>query len=948
MAQIFRSLDEISSGYSVFEKDQVLSHAQLNSVTDYLDDQSRLTRVDLLGVGIVSGLGISLQPGSSNISLSPGVGITSDGDLLRVPSAEVYDRFRAYDRTKPAYAPLYVKGIVAGEMLPVYELLSTTTSGDNRTELLSDFGAQTDADLHDMALLLFLESYVTDRDLCSGTDCDNLGQEYRCSVRLLLVHKNSTGLLQEQFDTTRQAFFRLDEIVADRPLFPAAANTPALLAQRFRTPCSSIYSQLSSELPKMYPACRSFLVEQFSNDPAPTWMKHLAELNATFAEQPFGIQYYYDFLKDLAETWNAFRYLLADEQSCCCPDPASFPKHLLLGNLTGSRDQEQNRTGFYPSPLTSRTIEQLQQARFLAVKFDRLIRTFQLPKAQAGSVRITPSLSDEQPLEERAIPYYYRIDSANPIQQSWNFQLHRRGLDSSNYSYNAAQYGARGAAANPLAAQIGRFPFFRIEGHLGQPVKTVLAALQKEITSWNLPIALLAVALGPDRSRVVKRPGIRYTDLHRLHYLLRQDVSHQLEETVTFSQNFKQKLNKAVRENIVSDAPDDDAGIRLKNIAKAQNAAVARNATQVRAKLNRSYSSYAADATWKQNVAPAIQAAGEFKAQLSDVVKTEFATPFDALIGTSHIQWIDWLDDIIKARDQHEDDQQLFTNFVSRHPGIAHAAGVPRGGTFVLVHDEQQLVVADFMLPYYCDDTIEEEPPQPPLKKPAFRPGWIVGNGISLLPSRDKLIKDKLNIFKNDQIERILTDRLASFKLEHLDVLKENLDIAWNRKFDTQQKEYFGTMKESVSLLGSALISRKAAAPDVTTGSIGFTDRTLELKINDSKEKQMVADYLQKKAVQSDLPAETRVVYEQQAKEAQDDLATSIIEATRYVADSKADISVGGEGMAAILELHGGLQSITDSAALAVVSDGFTAIKSGQIDAGMNVIMDSMIALRRR
>ena len=66
------------------------------------------------------------------------------------------------------------------------------------------------------------------------------------------------------------------------------------------------------------------------------------------------------------------------------------------------------------------------------------------------------------------------------------------------------------------------------------------------------------------------------------------------------------------------------------------------------------------------------------------------------------------------------------------------------------------------------------------------------------------------------------------------------------------------------------------------------------------------------------------------------------------MADSKADISVGGEGMTAILELHGGLQSITDSAAVAVVNDGFTAIKSGQIDAGMNVIMDSMIALRRR
>ena len=49
MADMLRSLDTISNVYSIFEKDQVLTESQLNDVTNYLDDQNRLTRVNLTG-----------------------------------------------------------------------------------------------------------------------------------------------------------------------------------------------------------------------------------------------------------------------------------------------------------------------------------------------------------------------------------------------------------------------------------------------------------------------------------------------------------------------------------------------------------------------------------------------------------------------------------------------------------------------------------------------------------------------------------------------------------------------------------------------------------------------------------------------------------------------------------------------------------------------------------
>ena len=83
------SLDTIETDFTVFETDQVLTAAQLNRVADYLDDQERLTRVALLGVGIACGLWPSLQAGS--VRLSHGVGTTTDGDLLFMPGGA---RFR--------------------------------------------------------------------------------------------------------------------------------------------------------------------------------------------------------------------------------------------------------------------------------------------------------------------------------------------------------------------------------------------------------------------------------------------------------------------------------------------------------------------------------------------------------------------------------------------------------------------------------------------------------------------------------------------------------------------------------------------------------------------------------------------------------------------------------------------------------------------------------------
>jgi hypothetical protein len=64
-----------------FEANQVLSNVHLNQFIEYLEEQGRLTRNQLLGAGIVSGLDVK-RDSATSISIYEGVAVTSAGYLI--------------------------------------------------------------------------------------------------------------------------------------------------------------------------------------------------------------------------------------------------------------------------------------------------------------------------------------------------------------------------------------------------------------------------------------------------------------------------------------------------------------------------------------------------------------------------------------------------------------------------------------------------------------------------------------------------------------------------------------------------------------------------------------------------------------------------------------------------------------------------------------------------
>ena len=70
------------SVYPEFVADQILTAHDLNESFNYLDEQERLTRIKLLGMGIVCGLQIKTNTAGTEITISKGVGVTSYGYLI--------------------------------------------------------------------------------------------------------------------------------------------------------------------------------------------------------------------------------------------------------------------------------------------------------------------------------------------------------------------------------------------------------------------------------------------------------------------------------------------------------------------------------------------------------------------------------------------------------------------------------------------------------------------------------------------------------------------------------------------------------------------------------------------------------------------------------------------------------------------------------------------------
>ena len=922
--QVIRSLDTLADHYAVFEPDQVLTHGQLNSVSDYLDDQSRLGRVLLDGVGLIAGLHVSLQ-GDGSVRISAGFGVSTDGDLMRLGADTVYDRFRPYNTTAAVYPPLH-----PGEtMLDLQELVPVGESDVLAVPLASLTGG-----LSDKAVLMLMETVVNDPDLCSGTGCDNLGRDALHRLRFLLIARaDAQALLDARpllpASTRAQA---LPALAMRRPALGRDITTVGVLAARYRDTANLSLRDLLRALPVLAQQCREVLSDMFGGDPTGRWQAALEEIASRLANSTASgeCQVWYSFIKDLIAQWSELREALLNDDGVMLPDVAAFPKHLLLGALADPRAQ---RTGLYPSPLDALARQSAAHGRFLAWKLDALIRAFALPTDVATV--ITPSHSEARTLEERAIPWYFGTSSgtdggangganggnreAPPIHLAWSYRLSASHGEGQNLGYRSATWASSDQARDPLGFAISGFDFFRVEGHLGRPVETVGDELRRLITDRNLPFQVQEVLLHNDRKLIKRRPPIRHTPLHSLHYLMRQDVSHRLEESQTFGSRYLGDITAAVSAGEVPAASDNGSSA----ITSAGNALSAISSVQASAGPvlgQTSHSGYKAQmaaggTAWKTSYATALESVGNTRANLGNVSRPDFVSPYDSLVQINTPHWIDWLDDLIQADDDRADDKLLFARFMQDHPGLDHLGGVWRGGTLVLVYDDGGRVVGDFTLPYPAAEIEAPEPVQPPLTRPPYRPPVIVTGGIRVLKPL------KLEVLA--QVDK-------QFKVAH-DGLQFQLE---------KQTANIEGLVKGVFVPNNAVLPKRTVLPGLA-GLDGFKgDSYLEFNARDMGGKLTRVKELQDMLTQPALPDDSRVLFERDLAAAQTDLATAVATVTERVVAGNIDVA-SDAGVELTAQLGRSVSMIQDAGAKAVLDTRLTGISSGA-GAGQAVLIGKL------
>ncbi|MEW7277047.1 Hint domain-containing protein [Aquimarina sp. 2201CG1-2-11] len=495
-------LEKITTQYRKFEQGQYVEHTQFNEFLDSFEDQDRLSRVLLSGVGVTCGLEPTvIRNRRTNqaiaVELSQGSGVTTDGDLLTLIKPqkdqkiievikETYQYYQDYDNHKVRYAPFHKDD---GSQIELTELLTTPS----KTKIAKN-GAIVDESsiIENKYLILYLESYEKDARPCKGVDCDNHGIEKVTNLRVLVTNQDGIDHIVAS-DTIylekdpRHLYARLTEIALKRPVISKYTDNIGIIRKLylaiFRD--QSIQQQITNNF--------KHITDFFKKENA---LDDTSILNVTEAflkaSEPYGFQYCYTFIKDLIDTYNEIKALIPKLTTVCFPNFNAFPKHIMLGNL--DQDNKLNyRHSFYHSPIED---EQhiLDQIELLINRFNDQIRRFSNFDSEEVIIKITPS-DIRTRLSDKAIPFYYKAN--RELRSYWDFDKTKNRIPQNNLSYfeNSGLVTVGNHVQKPLTYNQDHTSFYRIEGHQGKSYTEALQVINDLKFDNQLAFDVMVVSL---------------------------------------------------------------------------------------------------------------------------------------------------------------------------------------------------------------------------------------------------------------------------------------------------------------------------------------------------------------------------------------------------------------------------------------------------------------------
>jgi hypothetical protein len=728
-------MSQIISTYPIFEGSQVLTSTQLNQLSAYLDQQGRLTRSKLIGIGVVCGM--QVQPFPQGLQITKGLGITSEGFLIQSGNFNA-THYRPYSLPEGVdYKPF--KDV--DHEVSLFELLTeipTESTGVKKLNNPANF-------LDNKYVLIFLEIFDKDLKSCLGNACDDRGQDRLLTIRRLVVNETDLDKILTKSSNVRTTFpagLELKEFYVKKPLFypnnPESNEYSAFVKHYQKTIAEILNDEFFKELEISYEIFEPILSKSygFANplgnaalSSKTTEIKTLLEADPSEIQ---GVQYLWDFAKELVKAYMEFRASALELWYTCPADSSLFPLHLMLGRAkTESETQAQflkYRHGFIQPPifnqqkLLAETF--IQRHRRMILLIEKL-ETGILAKAESEKfpIKITPSIEKQGLLGNRALPYYYDIKSKSAV-SSW-FSLEKSWIDPGNLQLVSAQRNgvqaydnqpdveateAKSILETPLFYDLEEFPFFRIEGHLNKPLNATLSHLKKLILQFNLPIHVEILHLGEaEESEFSDDCG--WNDLQEEYAFQRYFMLGMILELKQLFDYVTEYAKEIEEEDLTSNEFYIKASEVLKLLLGMSNAlpeclrdlnwAVFQNTYK---KLLQYLIDYA---LLESGLLQEVKADPEKEKELDfyNGILMRLSPILYRILDLFFFTKLQRIYTSYENRIQLLAQSNQFANYLKQHNGLTHEAGVLRAGTFFLLHDaKQERIIGDFSLPYYCCD----------------------------------------------------------------------------------------------------------------------------------------------------------------------------------------------------------------------------------------------------
>ncbi|VXB16489.1 PKD domain-containing protein [Chryseobacterium sp. 8AT] len=503
-------LKNISTQYRKFTKGQYVKSPQFNEFLDFFEDQDRLSRVMLQGVGIVCGLKpqpIYLSGQLDKILLSQGVALTTDGDLLTLNKTnevskelymsdlktinlenKKYTHFKVYDNFKVRYPSF---SIGATNQIELWEL-ATTEEANSDFQTINNL-----SNLEDKYLLLYLESYEKEIKPCRGVDCDNHGIQQIRNLKVLVTTADGIKYILERDQIQKHPLFIeniLEEVKQERVIVERLILDRGIDAQFSSSEVKDLYRNVLVR--NNYGKNIFEKINAISNLVGISAVDHQNfknKLEECF-DQKAGFQYAYDVVKDLSDTYSEIIKLLPKAFTKCLPDLVSFPKHIMLGKLTSNIQLDSTRHQFYNSPVLDDD-KATKKVILLINRFKQQVQNFRYSDdfENEAQIKITPS-QKLNPLSNKAIPFYYQI--TEEFLKAWNFDKTSNRSFGENLGYDASLLSSEMHIQNPLDFNIDTNSFYNIEGHQGMDYYEAFEKIKQIRDKQQLGFDIMGLSFG--------------------------------------------------------------------------------------------------------------------------------------------------------------------------------------------------------------------------------------------------------------------------------------------------------------------------------------------------------------------------------------------------------------------------------------------------------------------